>query len=895
MLSILFQTVIYPLYALLEIIFRFFYEALRHNIGLTIFVISFLINLFCLPLYINAEKLQKQENDIQKKLKKRVDCIKRNFKGDERHMLLATYYRQNNYHPIMSLRTSLSLLLQIPFFTAAYFFFSHLTLLNGLSLGIIEDLSKPDALFKFHGIAVNVLPVLMTVINLASGAIYSKEQSRKDKIQIWTLALIFLVILYNSPSGLVLYWTFNNLFSLIKNIGLKCAKPLMFLNITLFVAAAGFLIYVFEPKPLHWLLITVGVAYIAFMIYFYQKNKEKFHFNFDALWSADSKGLYFLSCGALLLLVGLVIPSNLIASSPADFSFLDPYTSPLPFLWINIVKSFGIFIFWGWVLYYFSSERVQKILPVVFSGLVFAFICNLLLVPAFHGTMSNTLTYNMVWKESYDIPVILVNNLVNILCFVLTYCCIAKGKTGILKKIMSILIIAFVSAGVINIYKIQSVFNKYSAAVKNNGLIGKKVYSFSKNKKNVLIIMIDRAVGTYLPLIFREKPELKKIYTGFTYYPNTVSYYGHTILAYPALMGGYEYTPLNLNARDKDLMVDKHNESLLLLPLIFKNAGWESTVTDAPWGNYKDVTPYELFTDKGIKYENLKGKIGRFYKSEYLKENVSTATNLSRNLLYFSFMKVAPAALKGFIYDGGKYLNANKKDDGKKLVPFLIESYAGLFYLPQLTDFSSDKPAFIVINNELTHAESFLTYPSYKLTNNPNPGKPLDTDNYSLQHYHLNAAALLLIGDYLKYLKENNVYDNTRIIIVSDHGALFTHNPYLSSEVDARIMNYNPVLFVKDFNAGGEFKTNHDFMTNADTPMIALKNIVNNPKNPFTGKQLYSAEKKNGVYILLNHSEWNPSYFYNDTKPLKDDSRFWYVKDDIFDIDNWSKDMYKLR
>ena len=82
-----------------------------------------------------------------------------------------------------------------------------------------------NALFKFHGIAVNVLPVLMTVINLASGAIYSKEQSRKDKIQIWTLALIFLVILYNSPSGLVLYWTFNNLFSLIKNIGCLLLLP----------------------------------------------------------------------------------------------------------------------------------------------------------------------------------------------------------------------------------------------------------------------------------------------------------------------------------------------------------------------------------------------------------------------------------------------------------------------------------------------------------------------------------------------------------------------------------------------------------------------------------------------------------------------------------------------
>ena len=52
------------------------------------------------------------------------------------------------------------------------------------------------------------------------------------------------------------------------------------------------------------------------------------------------------------------------------------------------------------------------------------------------------------------------------------------------------------------------------------------------------------------------KPELLKKYAGFTYYPNVISFGGSTNLAIPALYGGYEYTPTELNHRTEDLLVD---------------------------------------------------------------------------------------------------------------------------------------------------------------------------------------------------------------------------------------------------------------------------------------------------------------------------------------------------
>jgi hypothetical protein len=116
-----------------------------------------------------------------------------------------------------------SLLLEIPFFMAAYQFLSHLSILNGISFGPIADLGKPDGMLLIGSLTVNVLPVLMTLINVISSAIYLRGFPLKTKIQLYAMALFFLVFLYTSPAGLVFYWTLNNLFSLVKTIFYKLA------------------------------------------------------------------------------------------------------------------------------------------------------------------------------------------------------------------------------------------------------------------------------------------------------------------------------------------------------------------------------------------------------------------------------------------------------------------------------------------------------------------------------------------------------------------------------------------------------------------------------------------------------------------------------------------------
>ena len=57
------------------------------------------------------------------------------------------YYRINNYKPIYSLKSSVSLLLQIPFFIAAYDLLSGMSNLQGMSFSFISDLGREDATF----------------------------------------------------------------------------------------------------------------------------------------------------------------------------------------------------------------------------------------------------------------------------------------------------------------------------------------------------------------------------------------------------------------------------------------------------------------------------------------------------------------------------------------------------------------------------------------------------------------------------------------------------------------------------------------------------------------------------------------------------------------------------
>jgi len=284
-----------PLQIIFEVIYYMAFRLIG-NPGISVIALSLIVNLLVLPLYNRADAIQEAERDIELKLSKGVEHIKKTFKGDEQLMILQTYYRQNGYSPLDSIKGSISLFLEIPFFVAAYQFLSHLEILNGATLGPIKDLGAPDGLLSVAGITINVLPFIMTAVNLVSTYIFTKDLTRKTKMQLYGMACFFLVFLYASPAGLVFYWTLNNIFNLVKTI--ICKLDNVDKGVDIVFGLLGIFIIVFgcflTPNPnLRKAFYSIALALLLNSRLIYRVFRSKFPSKNKVIYESPRNDLFF--------------------------------------------------------------------------------------------------------------------------------------------------------------------------------------------------------------------------------------------------------------------------------------------------------------------------------------------------------------------------------------------------------------------------------------------------------------------------------------------------------------------------------------------------------------------------------------------------------------------------
>ncbi len=91
---------------------------------------------------------------------------------------------------------------------------------------------------------------------------------------------------------------------------------------------------------------------------------------------------------------------------------------------------------------------------------------------------------------------------------------------------------------------------------------------------------------------------------------------------------------------------------------------------------------------------------------------------------------------------------------------------------------------------------------------------------------------------------------------------------------------------VKDFNSSG-FSVDETFMTNADVPTLAFEDLVSNPINPSTGKQINNNEKTTHSQHVYNSGEW--SIENNNGTTFIPDGRWFSVSEDMRDKNNWQE------
>lgn len=907
-LSILETIFIGPLKLIFEVIFDVAYRFIGHP-GLAIIMLSLIMNILILPLYRRADAMQEEARDTEAKLHKGVQHIRKTFSGDERMMILQTYYRQNNYKPTSSLNGSVSLLLEIPFFIAAYQFLSHLEILQGTSLGPITDMGAPDGLLVIGGLTINLLPVLMTLINVISSALYLKGFPLKTKIQLYAMALFFLVFLYQSPACLVFYWTLNNIFSLVKTIFYKIKNPqkvLRILTTILGIAIIGFGGFVYQTESLKRRVFLVGVGVALLLPLVFAIAKKKIHFKVKE--QQPNGGMFILGALCLAVLVGALIPSIYISSSPLEFVDVNYFYNPLWYIVSALCLATGTFVVWMGVFYWLADTRWKSL----FGKLVWI-MCGVMLVNyMFFGTklgvVSSALKYEtgLVFTNKER----MINILVVCVLAVILYVIAVKWKKAV-SMVLLTMIIALGGMSVRNVVSVKAAVDEVVSRpeIQDNNMPN---FQLSKTGKNVVVLMLDRSIGGLVPYIMNENPELKEQFSGFKYYKNTISFGAFTNFGSPALLGGYEYTPVEMNKRDSEPLVSKQNEALKVMPVTFLNNDYKVTVCDPVYANYQWIPDLSIYDDyPEIQRYITKGKFGD------VENKKAFITNNRRNFFCFSIMKTMPIPLQPVIYNGGEYNQVSKTGAGETQViegmskakgsnTSFEESYQVMTHMIDMTKITEDaQNTFLLMTNDMTHEVTLLKEPEYEPSSEIDnteydaahadrftvDGKTLTVNtDWQMSHYQINMAAFLQLGKWFDYLRENGVYDNTKIILVADHGEFLAAQDelYFGNDDEYYFLHdgesYFPLLMVKDFGST-EFTTSDEFMTNADVPTLAMDGLIENPVNPFTGKSINSNEKTAHDQFIIMSNIYNVAENGGNTFVP---AGWISVKDNIWDKNNWN-------
>lgn len=209
-------------------LFDFLTSISSHTL-IAIVLLSICVKIILSPLFNIADKWQKKVNYQNGIIQPRIAEIKKQYKGEEQTNRILALHKELGISPLYSLKSLFSAAIQIPVFFAAYHALSEHYALFQTAAGFIADLSKADGLLSLPfalpliGHQINILPFVMTSITLASSWLHTDKSMSvvmlsKQRVNLYGMAVLFFILLYTSPSGMVLYWTTNNLLAFLSTV-----------------------------------------------------------------------------------------------------------------------------------------------------------------------------------------------------------------------------------------------------------------------------------------------------------------------------------------------------------------------------------------------------------------------------------------------------------------------------------------------------------------------------------------------------------------------------------------------------------------------------------------------------------------------------------------------------
>ena len=206
----------------LESTLVFIQESIVSQWGLAIVVLAVFIKLAMLPLGIWTNSIQREVSKIQTQLAPKLEEIKASYDGEEAHNRLMAAHKELGVSPLYTLKPMLGTFIQVPVWIAVFNALGEMPQLDGQSFLWIDNLAYPDTVGQLAfaipmlGDKISLLPFIMTVVTIGSTVLFKNRHAtasemKRQKRNLYLMAIAFFVLFYPFPAAMVLYWTLANI------------------------------------------------------------------------------------------------------------------------------------------------------------------------------------------------------------------------------------------------------------------------------------------------------------------------------------------------------------------------------------------------------------------------------------------------------------------------------------------------------------------------------------------------------------------------------------------------------------------------------------------------------------------------------------------------------------
>lgn len=513
----------------------------------------------------------------------------------------------------------------------------------------------------------------------------------------------------------------------------------------------------------------------------------------------------------------VVGPALLLAITFGICGPIQLYLMNITELWFSVFDIVWICILMGVILFGITTG-VGLLLPdrlcKLYSALLFGISLGLFLQGNFVTTDYGVLDGRTIDWSQYGVTAVL-NTAMWVGCIAVPLL-VQVFKPAIAEKIIPILSICIVAMQVLTVGILAATTN-YASRNTGGYLSDRGLYDVSSDS-NVIVFILDTFDQEYFREILETDPDFLEPLDGFTYFDNVTGMYPTTKGALPYILTGQIYENEQPYA---EYVAEAYQNTSYYDDLT--QAGYEvglySSPIFVPPTASDDVVNYEQAELGVSSYGGLAGTLYKFVAFRYFPHM------LKENFWFYSGEFDQWQQASGRDPSVGVYSEKN------------IEFYQGL--QSQGLNLVTDRNIYHLIH-------LFGVHPPYTLNEN------VEEVEDGSANYRMTAMGVLnIVYEYIRQMKELEIYENATIVLMADHGAT----------AEGRISN--PLLLIKQPQATGPIAINEAPVCQGDYMATIMENLGLNQNDKY-GRSAFDIQegesRERHYYYYTWDGNWDTQY-----------------------------------